>query len=121
MNVTNGSISAGPTLTLGTLQEVMRKMQELCPPAPNVVVRVSPDLPKFQISPECPLTDDFRKEMNAWCLSFFGTENLLKDGESYQYSVDGTTVVLVNPRTFARLSPQKRSFSSLGYEVYNGA
>lgn len=60
---------------------------------------VSPDRPKFQISPDCPLTDDFRVEMNAWCLSFFGTENLVPDNQALK--IDG--VLYVNPRTFERM------------------
>lgn len=29
-------------------------------------------IPKMQLSADCPVTDDFRKEMNAWLIEFFG-------------------------------------------------
>jgi hypothetical protein len=79
----------------------------------GIKIVVSPDRPKFQISPDCPLTDDFRIEMNAWCLSFFGTDNLVPDNQALD--VDGVTYV--NPRTFARLQALTEKTDKLPYSV----
>lgn len=62
-------------------------------------VIVSPDRPKMQLSKDCPVTDDFRREINMWMLSFFGTTNLVPDG---QYIVlQEHKQVVMNPRTYA--------------------
>lgn len=99
--VANGSNGAPPKAGVLSI-ETLRSLQPqdgplLCAPF-NVVV--SPDLPKIQISNDCPLSDDFRAEMNAWCLSFFGTANIVSDTEVL---VVGVRTLMVNPRTFKRL------------------
>lgn len=44
-------------------------------------VLISPDHPKMQLSEDCPVTPEFRKEMNAWMRDFFGVNNLIPDGQ----------------------------------------
>lgn len=66
---------------------------------------VNPDTvrPKMQLSDDCPVTPDFRAEMNAWMLEFFGSvvENSVPDGVALASSRYGA--FHVNPRTFAAL------------------
>lgn len=59
--------------------------------------------PKMQLTEGCPVTPDFRIEMNAWMLEFFGTvtENLIPDGQAWASREHGA--IHINPRTFARL------------------
>lgn len=102
--VANGSNGAPPKAGVLSI-ETLRSLQPqdgplLCAPF-NVVV--SPDVPKIQISEDCPLTDVFRAEMNAWCLSFFGTTNSVADNEVI---VVGGSTLVVSPRTFNRLSKE---------------
>lgn len=35
-------------------------------------VYITDDKPKIQLSNDCPVTPQFRKEMNQWMLEFFG-------------------------------------------------
>lgn len=62
-------------------------------------VYVTPDLPKMKLSPECPVTPDFRVEMDAWLLSFFGVSNTVPDGQGYQLFGD----LYMNPRTWSQV------------------
>ena len=64
-------------------------------------VILSPDRPKMQLSKDCPVTDDFRKEINAWMVEFFGTTNIIPDGQMIMFNELGT--VGINPRTHAAL------------------
>jgi hypothetical protein len=70
----------------------------------GIRVFVSPDVPKMQLSKDCPVTDDYRADTNAWMIRFFGTTNLLKDGEFYRI-YEGTVddQIICNPRTYAKL------------------
>ncbi len=72
-------------------------------------VYISPDIvhPKMQLSEDCPVTPDFRAEVNAWMLEFFGTvtENLVPDNQVMV--CEKTGAIYVNPRTFARLEGLK--------------
>ncbi len=52
-----------------------------------------PRRPKMQLSEDCPVTPEFRKEMNAWLLDFFGTVSPLGDGNSV-YIINGDTLVV---------------------------
>lgn len=63
-------------------------------------VHVSQDRPKMQLSPGVPVSDDFRKKVNAWMLEFFGVDNSIRDGVCY---LMGQNTILVNPRTYAAL------------------
>lgn len=64
-------------------------------------VVVHPDAPKLQLSARvCEiLNPDFIAEINAWMIDFFGTTNLLDDGQCYQMGDQ----LIMNPRTFAAL------------------
>lgn len=64
-------------------------------------VIVSPDVPKMQLSEGCPVSPEFRVEMNAWMRSFFGTSNLIEDGQAYH--MPHLNQICMNPRTFAAL------------------
>lgn len=64
----------------------------------GIALYVHPDHPRMQLSPDCPVTDDFRKETNEWMREFFGVENVLKDGAIY---IDQATKRhYCTPRTF---------------------
>lgn len=78
-------------------------------------VRVSPDRPKLKLSPDVPLRDDFRAEMDAWLLARFGMTNLLADGEVLRAAEPRTfgfgdrQYLLMNPRTFDQLKRVAKS------------
>lgn len=38
----------------------------------QIIETTQKPIPKMQLSDDCPVTDDFRKEMNAWLIEFFG-------------------------------------------------
>lgn len=59
------------------------------------------DHPKMTLSPDVPVTDEFRAETNLWMLRFFGTTCLVKDGETIVSRVNGK--VFVNARTLHEL------------------
>lgn len=67
-------------------------------------VIVHEDKPKMVLGPPNPghddfVTPEFRREIDAWMLDFFGTWNMMKDGEVW-YSLDS---MFVNPRTFEQI------------------
>jgi hypothetical protein len=68
---------------------------------------VSPDRPKMQLSPDCPVTDDFRAEINAWMIEFFGVTNLIPDGHYIQ--MKGRGEIHMNPRTYAEFEKAFRN------------
>lgn len=98
------------------MEAAMRKLQSASIPSPVAII-VVPDQPKFQISPECPLTPEFRAEMNAWCLSFFGTTNYIADGEIISSNTTFGKFMYANPRTYARIKAifEKTKQPSIGY------
>lgn len=49
----------------------------------GMAVHVVPDMPRMQLSVDCPVTDDFRAATNRWLAEFFGLENPLKDDVIY--------------------------------------
>jgi hypothetical protein len=59
------------------------------------------------LSENVPVSQDFRKEMNAWMLSFFGSTNLVEDGQvlfvNGEYVGSSGRYLLVNPRTYDRM------------------
>lgn len=68
-------------------------------------VIVAPDRPKMTLMDEVipgvvSWPPGFKEKMDAWMLSFFGTTNLLKDGEVMKM---GEHSLYVNPRTFVTL------------------
>lgn len=64
-------------------------------------IQVSPDTPKMQLSEGCPVTPEFRIEMNEWMKNFFGMQNLIPDGECYIMEI--MKIIQMNPRTYAQL------------------
>lgn len=62
-------------------------------------VVVHPDVPKMQLSLDCPVTDEYRKDTNAWMIRFFGMTNLIPDGSVYRV---GDTLTM-NQRTWGQI------------------
>lgn len=75
----------------------------------GMVVIISPDHPKMQLSADCPVTPEFRVEMNLWMREFFGTTNLVPDGRSIVLTQQNR--VVVNPRTYAQLVEATREYT----------
>lgn len=57
---------------------------------------VTYDVPKMVLSEDCPVTPEFRAEINAWLIGFFGFSNTVEDGKAVQV---GNTLMM-NPRTY---------------------
>lgn len=72
-------------------------------------VIIIPDKPKMQLSEGCPVTNAFRKEINAWMLEFFGTTNIIPDGQMLVFNGLGT--VGVNPRTKMALTTNMKKYT----------
>lgn len=68
----------------------------------GINIYVVPDQVKMQLSPDCPVTEDFRKEINAWMVEFFGFGNLIKDGDIWK----SPEALYTNPRTFFNLKKE---------------
>ena len=73
-------------------------------------VFVVPDVPKRQLALDVPVTDAFRREINAWMIEFFGLVNTMVDGEVISLSdqdLAGVKIVqagvYMNPRTFMQV------------------
>lgn len=70
----------------------------------GIKIIVSPDIPKIQLSDGADLaagdyvTPQCRAETNAWVLGFFGTTNMLNDGETICSCIGPTS--WMNSRTF---------------------
>lgn len=67
----------------------------------GIPVYIVPDTPRWQLSADCPVTDAYRTETNAWAREFFGTTNLLKDGQVVERT--RPRAFYMNPRTAAAL------------------
>lgn len=65
---------------------------------------ITPDIPKMQLSADCPVSPDVRAETNAWMIKFFGVTNTLLDGQTI---ADGQGRIFVNPRTYRQLQQIK--------------
>jgi len=63
------------------------------------LVYVTSDVPKMKLSADCPVSQEFRIEMDAWLLEFFGTSNVFEDGKV----VETAHALHMNPRTLAQL------------------
>lgn len=57
---------------------------------------VSPDVPRMQLSEDCPVTPEFREQCNAWMVEFFGMHNMIEDG--VYLTLNGA--IYMNPRTY---------------------
>jgi hypothetical protein len=64
-------------------------------------VVVSCERPRYRLPDGLPLPPDFRAEFNAWALEFFGTWNLLPDGQVLIEERRG--IVHMNARTLAAM------------------
>ena len=64
-------------------------------------VVVSPDRPRMTLSENCPVTPEYRIDTDAWLLGFFGTSNVLQDGQVIELRQEG--VIVMNPRTYAQV------------------
>jgi len=53
----------------------------------------------MQLSDDCPVTPAFRDEINTWMVQFFGTTNIIPDGQM----INDGLYLYVNPRTFSML------------------
>lgn len=120
MNIYTGSSLTGSTFPEEqmSIAKMMRKLTHM-PVSPPVTIIMVPDQPKFQISPDCPLTTEFRAEMNAWCLSFFGTTNYIADDEIISSNTTFGKFMYVNPRTYEKLKAifEKTKQPYIGYNT----
>lgn len=64
-------------------------------------VHVTPDTPKMQLSKDVPVSPDFRKEIDAWLIGFFGYTNILGDDAVLVSEAMGT--IHCNPRNYAQI------------------
>ena len=64
-------------------------------------IQVSPDIPKMTLAKDVMVSPEFRAEIDAWMLGFFGVTNILPDGQIYH--MPGMHLLTMNPRTFAAL------------------
>lgn len=79
----------------------------------GIEVHVTPDVPKMTLMDELipgivPLPSGFKAEVDAWMLEFFGTTNLLKDGDTImvdpsRVGMPGSMRAHMNPRTLELL------------------
>lgn len=67
----------------------------------GIKIVIAPDRPKMQLAPGDYVTPEFRKEIDAWLVEFFGMTNLIPDGEIL--SIPNHGAVHMNPRTFAKV------------------
>lgn len=72
----------------------------------GIPIHISPDWPRLTLSKDVPVTDEFRKDFDAWALGFFGAYNLLEDGQ--WINVRNGQAILMNPRTFEQLRAATR-------------
>ena len=64
-------------------------------------VVISSDYPKMQLSKDCPVTPEFRAEINAWMVEFFGVSNVCPDGQFYV--IEAHQQIVMNQRTYRQL------------------
>lgn len=68
-------------------------------------VVLSPDnVPKMQLSEDCPVTPEFRIEMNQWMREFFGCRSLVNDGQVLRFFPESPSeYLMMNRRTWKKL------------------
>ena len=64
-------------------------------------IQISPDLPKMQLSEDCPVSDEFRADINDWMKQFFGYSNIIEDGQILTTFAEQQQLLIMNPRTYA--------------------
>lgn len=67
----------------------------------GVRICVSPDRPKMQLAPGDYVSQAYREEIDAWLLGFFGTVNLIPEGQAIMS--EGGATMWVTPKTYATL------------------
>lgn len=67
---------------------------------------VSPDRPKYQLPADVTVPQAFREDFDRWALEFFGTTNLVPDGQ--MLVVHGRELVM-SPRTVAAMKDELAS------------
>lgn len=81
-------------------------------------VQIVPDKPKMQLAPGDYVTPEYRKYIDNWLVEFFGTTNLVADGQVLVYDSNmlaltpgpyAAQVVIVNPRTAAIIKNVKEA------------
>ena len=70
----------------------------------GINITVSPDRPKMTLAEAVTVSPEFRAEINAWMLEFFGTTNLIPDGQTYH--MPSMNMMTMNPRTYAAMRQQ---------------
>jgi hypothetical protein len=72
---------------------------------PVVTSPLIPKVPVLALSVDCPVTDDFRVEMNKWLLDMFGARHRLYlfDPKRIGTAVYGSRVWLCHPEMYAQL------------------
>ena len=80
---------------------------------PQAKLVICLDRPKMQLSKNCPVTPEFRAEMNAWMLEFFGTTHGLRDGQTHMTRQHGDVYVYVSARHYAQMTSQLPRASTL--------
>lgn len=62
------------------------------------------DQPKRQLAADCPVSPEYRVEVDRWMVEYFGLTNVIEDGD---YRVVGETI-LMNHRTYQSLRDRMR-------------
>ena len=76
-------------------------------------VYVSRPVPKMQLSKDVPVSSEFRKEMDAWMLDFFGTWDIIPDGQVYTME-HFPRALFMNETTFHNLKQKLKEVEVLG-------
>lgn len=75
---------------------------------------ITQDRPKMQLSEDCPVTPEFRVEMNKWMLDFFGVDNLVPDGQVLKQTDPNNmlrSVAYMNERTYIQLQKAMHAYN----------
>lgn len=72
--------------------------------------------PRMQLSEDCPVTPDFRVEMNQWMSRFFGVVPLIPDGTVWQQG----NCVYVNKATYHKLVAAMQKEQALSSRSFIG-
>ena len=78
------------------------------------IVLVKP-IPRMELAANVPVTEEFRKKHNAWCLEFFGANYLIPKGQTLLDKKAG--ILYVREDDYAKL---KKIPSNGNWEPYFG-
>lgn len=62
-------------------------------------IMVAAQYPKMVLAEDCPVTPEFRKEINEWMREFFGTTCLVPEDQALVFN----GVTMLHPTTYAKL------------------